>query len=118
MAVPLNLPISAPVNAKVEAVPGAGFEFAASGDLNSPLNGSGYDSLRSLSSLNPDFFLGLGDLSYDKNYTGTQWCKDFKAQFANIEIIPGYHDTGDDANLTDISATRSYSKFIGNVSPQ
>src|SRR5690349_634644 len=94
-----------------------GFLFAASGDLNSPVRGAGYDSLRSLASLNPDFFLGLGDLSYNSSYTGTQWCKDFKAQFPNIEIIPGYHDTGDDAVLNDTSATRSYQKFVGSPSP-
>ncbi|TMI20061.1 hypothetical protein E6H36_13265, partial [Candidatus Bathyarchaeota archaeon] len=75
------------------------FVFAASGDLNSPIKGAGSDSLRSLKSLNPtpDFFLGLGDLSYNASYTGTKWCSDFKNQFSNIEIIPGYHDTGDDA---------------------
>ena len=89
------------------------FVFAASGDLNSPIKGGGYDSLRSLKSLNPDFFLGLGDLSYNANYTGTKWCSDFKNQFSNIEIIPGYHDTGDDAYLNDTSATRSYEKFVG-----
>ncbi len=93
------------------------FVFAASGDLNSPLKGAGYDSLRSLKSLNPDFFLGLGDLSYNSSYTGTQWCKDFKTQFPNIEIIPGYHDTGDDANVSDTSATRRYEKFVGSPSP-
>jgi hypothetical protein len=66
---------------------------------------------------NPDFFLGLGDLSYNSSYLGTQWCRDFKAQFPNLEIIPGYHDTGDDANLSDTSATRSYQKFVGSLSP-
>ncbi len=94
-----------------------GFVFAASGDLNSPKQGAGSDSIRSLASLNPKFFLGLGDLSYDSSYTGTNWCKDFKAQFPNIEIIPGYHDTGDDANLSDTSATRRYEKFVGSVNP-
>jgi len=88
------------------------FVFAASGDLNSPIKGAGYDSLRSLKSLNPDFFLGLGDLSYNANYTGTKWCRDFKNQFSNIEIIPGYHDTGDDPYLNDTSATRSYERFV------
>ena len=96
---------------------GVSFVFAASGDLNSPAKGVGYDSLRSLKSLNPDFFLGLGDLSYNSSYTGTQWCKDFKSQFQNIEIIPGYHDTGDDAVLNDNSTTRSYQKFVGSASP-
>src|SRR5260370_25272538 len=94
-----------------------GFVFAASGDLNSPIRGAGYDSLRSLRALSPDFFLGLGDLSYNSNYTGTQWCRDFKAQFSNVEILPGYHDTGDDAILNDTSATRSYQKFVGSPSP-
>ncbi|TMI18325.1 PKD domain-containing protein [Candidatus Bathyarchaeota archaeon] len=95
------------------------FVFAASGDLNSPIKGAGSDSLRSLKSLNPtpDFFLGLGDLSYNASYTGTKWCSDFKNQFSNIEIIPGYHDTGDDANLSDTSATRNYQKFIGSTPP-
>jgi len=91
------------------------FVFAASGDLNSPIKGAGYDSLRSLKSLNPDFFLGLGDLSYNATYTGSGtngWCSNFKNQFSNIEIIPGYHDTGDDPYLNDTSATRSYERFV------
>ncbi len=102
--------------ARAQGTGETGFVFAASGDLNSPIKGAGYDSLRSLASLKPDFFLGLGDLSYDSSYTGTQWCRDFKKQFPNIEIIPGYHDTGDDANLSDTSATRSYQKFVGSSS--
>ena len=89
------------------------FVFAASGDLNSPIRGVGSDSLRSLKSLGPNFFLGLGDLSYNSSYTGTKWCSEFKTQFSNIEIIPGYHDTGDDPYLNDTSATRSYEKFVG-----
>src|SRR5215472_2405197 len=91
MVLPLNLFTIGPSTVKVAASSGPGFVFAASGDLNSPLQGTGYDSLRSLSALKPDCLLGLGDLSYDMNYTGTQWCKDLKSQFPNVEIIPGYH---------------------------
>lgn len=117
LALPLNISAFMTYPSTVHAATSAGFAFAAAGDLNTPLKGAGFDSLRSLNSTNPDFFLALGDLSYNHTYTGTQWCRDFKSQFKNTEIIPGYHDTGDDANLTDISATRSYERFVGSATP-
>lgn len=113
VVVPLLVSTVSESHGLVQSTFGTSFIFAASGDLNSPTKGAGYDSLRSLEALNPNFFLGLGDLSYNSSYIGTQWCKDFKSQFHNIEIIPGYHDTGDDANISDTSATRSYEKYVG-----
>lgn len=117
VVVPLLLSAVAESHGSAQSTLGTSFVFAASGDLNSPIKGAGYDSLRSLQTLGPDFFLGLGDLSYNSSYVGTQWCRDFKSQFANIEIIPGYHDTGDDRFLNDTSATRTYQKFVGSVGP-
>ena len=89
------------------------FTFAAGGDIGTPNKGAAAVSLSYLSSTNPDFFLAVGDLSYDPSITGQVWCNEFKEQFKNVEIIAGAHDTGEfPPNATD--STRSYEKFVSN----
>ncbi len=91
----------------------ASFTFAAGGDIGTPDKGAAAVSLSYLSSTNPDFFLALGDLSYDPSITGLTWCNEFNEQYKNVEIIAGAHDTGEfPPNAPD--STRSFEKFVNN----
>ncbi len=92
----------------------SGFTFAAAGDMGS-LTGTGpaANSLRLLNIANPDFFLGLGDLSYNENVTGNIWCQQFKSSYNNIEVLPGEHDTGE-GGVNDTSTTHDYNQFVAN----
>ena len=93
--------------------PATSFTFAAGGDIGTPNQGAAEVSLSYLAATNPDFFLALGDLSYDRSVTGGMWCNEFKDQYNHIEIIAGAHDTGEfPPNATD--STRSYEKFVNN----
>jgi len=71
------------------------------------------NSLGRLASSGTDFFLGLGDYSYSSSTTGDVWCSQFKAQYNNVEIGPGNHDTGE---VTDTSGTRSYERYAAGCS--
>jgi len=93
--------------------PTTSFTFAAGGDIGTPNQGAAAVSLSYLAATNPDFFLALGDLSYDRSVTGGMWCNEFKEQYDHIEIIAGAHDTGEfPPNATD--STRSFEKFVNN----
>src|SRR2546422_10309666 len=48
----------------------ASFSFAASGDMGSLTASTGVNNLNRLQGVNPGFFLGLGDFSYDPSVTG------------------------------------------------
>src|SRR6266436_5191431 len=63
----------------------AGFSFAASGDMGSLTVSNSVNSLNRLATANPNFFLGLGDFSYNQSVTGDTWCSQFKSMFSNIE---------------------------------
>src|SRR5713226_3029491 len=67
----------------------ASFSFAASGDMGSLTVSTAVNNLNRLQSVNPSFFLGLGDLSYDPSVTGDIWCSQFKSKFNGIQILPG-----------------------------
>src|SRR5438309_9557963 len=84
------------------------FSFGASGDFGSLTAGTSVTSLKLLQSVNPDFFLGLGDLSYDPTVTGDIWCSQFKSYYNGIQIIPGDHDTG--GHLPSFGETHSRSE--------
>jgi len=71
------------------------------------------NSLSRLASSGTNFFLGLGDYSYSSSTTGDVWCSQFKAQYNNVEIGPGNHDTGE---VTDTSGTRSYERYAAGCS--
>src|SRR2546429_7030637 len=72
----------------------ASFSFAASGDMGSLTVSTSVNSLNRLMTASPNFFLGLGDFSYDPSVTGNTWCGQFKSSFNGIQILPGDHDTG------------------------
>ncbi|TMI57568.1 PKD domain-containing protein [Candidatus Bathyarchaeota archaeon] len=91
----------------------AGFSFASAGDAATLTSGDGMNSLSRLSTSATDFFFGLGDYSYSSSTAGDVWCSQFKAQYNNIEIGPGNHDTGE---VTDVSGTRSYERYVAGCS--
>ncbi len=93
----------------------ASFSFGASGDLGSLTVSTSTSSLNRLVTANPNFFLGLGDFSYDPSVAGDAWCSQFKSNFNNIEIMPGDHDTGGH-NSTNFGETHSYGKYVGGCS--
>src|SRR5881296_4139874 len=59
----------------------------------------------------PNFFLGLGDFSYDPSVTGNTWCGQFKSSFNSIQILPGDHDTGGH-NSANFGETHSYERYV------
>src|SRR6267378_749084 len=88
-----------------------GFSFAASGDMGSGLAvGTSANNLNRLVSANPNFFLGLGDFSYDPSVTGDVWCGQFKTKFSNIEILSGDRDTG--GHSSTFGETHSYERYV------
>src|SRR2546428_6215954 len=91
----------------------ASFSFAASGDMGSLTVSTSTNSLSRLATANPNFFLSLGDMSYDPSVTGDVWCGQFKSTFNSIEIMPGDHDTGGH-NSTSSGETHSYEKYVNN----
>ncbi|TMI57412.1 PKD domain-containing protein, partial [Candidatus Bathyarchaeota archaeon] len=97
---------------KIVSVRPQGFSFAASGDFGSLTDVTGLYNLKLLQDFNPDFFLGLGDFSYDSSVTGDVWCSQFKSQYNNVQIFPGDHDTG--GHPAGFSETHSYEKYVNN----
>lgn len=93
--------------------PGSTFSFGSSGDFGSLTSGTGVTNLQLLKSINPDFFLGLGSLSYTNATTGDVWCSQFKTSYNNVEIIPGDHDTGGH-NKASFGETHSYERYVAN----
>src|SRR5256712_408194 len=90
----------------------ASFSFAASGDMGSLTVSTSVNSLNRLMTASPNFFLGLGDLSYDPSVTGNTWCGQFKSSFNGIQILPGDHDTGGHNSAT-FGETHSYERSLG-----
>src|SRR2546425_8434743 len=86
------------------------FTFAASGDHGSLTSTTGAANLNLLHNTGADFYLSLGDMSYNPSTTGNTWCGQFKAKFNNIEILPGDHDTG--GHPPGFNETRSYEKYL------
>jgi len=97
-------------SSKVVSVRTQAFSFGAAGDFQSLTSGTGFNNLNMLQSLNPEFFLGLGDFSYDPSVTGDVWCGQFKSQYNNIEIFPGDHDTG--GHASGFPETHDYRKYL------
>ena len=93
----------------------ASFTFAASGDMGSLATSTSVSSLSRLAGANPNFFLGLGDFSYDPTVTGDAWCGQFKTQYNNIAILPGDHDTGGH-NSASFGETHSYERYVNRCS--
>src|SRR5437660_3506945 len=91
------------------------FSFAASGDMGSLTVSTSVNSLNRLVTASPNFFLGLGDFSYDPSVTGNTWCSQFKSKFSNIQIISGDHDTGGH-NSASFGETHSYERYVSNCS--
>src|SRR6266540_1658722 len=91
------------------------FSFGASGDMGSLTATSSVNNLNRLVTANPNFFLGLGDFSYDPSVTGDVWCGQFKAKFPNIQILPGDKDTGGHNSAT-FGETHSYERYVNGCS--
>src|SRR5213594_3872188 len=89
----------------------ASFSFASSGDMGSLTVSTSVNSLNRLMTASPNFFLGLGDLSYDPSVTGNTWCGQFKSSFNGIQILPGDHDTGGH-NSAMFEETHSYERYV------
>src|SRR5438552_11038210 len=98
----------------VKAAP-ASFTFAASGDIGSLTTTASKNILNGLVNANPNFFLGLGDFSYDPTVTGDIWCSQFKSKFNAIEIVSGDHDTGGH-NSANFGETHSYERYLSGCS--
>jgi hypothetical protein len=90
------------------------FSFGASGDMGSLTATSSASNLNQLVTANPNFFLGLGDFSYDPSVTGDTWCAQFKAKFSNIQIVSGDHDTG--GHSATFGETHSYERYVNGCS--
>ena len=86
------------------------FTFAASGDFGSLTTSSSVNNLNRLASANPNFFLGLGDLSYSPSVTGDLWCSQFKSGYNNIQIVSGDHDTG--GHSQTFGETHNYDTYL------
>ncbi len=89
----------------------ASFSFAASGDMGSLTVSTSISNLNRLVTDSPNFFLGLGDFSYDPSVTGNTWCGQFKSSFNSIQILPGDHDTGGH-NSANFGETHSYERYV------
>src|SRR3989449_1965191 len=94
-----------PVNAA-----SASFSFAASGDIGGLTVSTSTRNLDRLVASSPNFFLGLGDFSYDPSVTGDAWCSQFKGRFSDIAIISGDHDTG--GHPAGFGETSSYERYV------
>src|SRR2546428_5154796 len=89
----------------------ASFSFAASGDIGGLTVSTSTRNLDRLVASSPNFFLGLGDFSYDPSVTGDAWCSQFKSSFNGIQILPGDHDTGGHNSAT-FGETHSYERYV------
>jgi hypothetical protein len=98
----------------VKAAP-ASFTFAGSGDIGSLTTTASINNLNRLVNANPNFFLGLGDFSYDPTVTGDIWCSQFKSKLNPIEIVSGDHDTGGH-NSASFGETHSYERYLSGCS--
>lgn len=68
------------------------FSFAAAGDFG--LNSRSGANWRSMASSGANFALALGDLLYnDPPPTEEDWCRNFKGNITNVELIVGNHET-------------------------
>ena len=92
----------------------ANFSFGASGDLGSLTVSTSTSSLNRIVTANLNFFLGLGDFSYDPSVTGDLWCSQFKSKFNGIQIISGDHDTGGHSGT--FGETHSYERYVNGCS--
>lgn len=68
------------------------FSFGAAGDFWTQAEFQA--TVDAVARENPDFLLALGDFSYTPDYE-QQWCNTWKAQYNNILLIVGNHDTGE-----------------------
>jgi Calcineurin-like phosphoesterase len=74
---------------------GPSFRFAAAGDHSQDVNTN--SSLRRLASSGVDFYLALGDLSYQRVGEEDEWCsivESYVGQSFPFEIVSGFHDDG------------------------
>src|SRR3989442_4011316 len=88
----------------------ASFSFAASGDIGGLTVSTSTRNLDRLVASSPNFFLGLGDFSYDPSVTCDAWCSQFKGRFSDIAIISGDHDTG--GHPAGFGETSSYERYV------
>ncbi|HEV2120421.1 MAG TPA: hypothetical protein VGS11_10010 [Candidatus Bathyarchaeia archaeon] len=87
------------------------FTFSVGGDHGASLTaGDTAASLSRLAASGSDFYLAIGDLSYDGAIDGTNWCSQFKGSYNNVEVLAGNHDTGEENSTAQ--ATRSYERYV------
>ena len=83
------------------------FVFTAAGDHG--INRSAMKSIDLVAGSGSQFYLALGDLSYqlggEKN-----WCSTFKSRFNDVEVLAGNHDTGESTG-GDINKYVQYCPF-------
>jgi len=83
-----------PTNDKASAA-SPSFQFAAAGDHSQNVNTN--SSLRLLSSSRVNFYLALGDLSYQSVGEEAKWCsivESYMGQKFPFELVSGFHDDG------------------------
>src|SRR5881296_857446 len=93
----------------------ASFSFAASGDMGSLTVSTSISNLNRLVTDSPNFFLGLGDFSYDPSVTGNTWCGQFKSSFNSIQILLATTTLGDTIRL--ISGRRTVMRDMSTAVP-
>ncbi len=83
------------------------FSFTADGDLGFTSNT--FANWKSMAKSGASFALALGDLVYNVTRTSEQtWCKEFKGNITNVEIVAGNHDTYE----SNVTGGGSINKFI------
>jgi len=83
-----------PTNDQASAA-SSSFQFAAAGDHSQDVNTN--SSLRLLSSSRVNFYLALGDLSYQRVGIEAKWCsivESYMGQNFPFELVSGFHDDG------------------------
>ena len=82
------------------SVPGGAVVFTVAGDIGGREDPAG-DVLRSMAARNADFFLLLGDISYDEIQPEASWCDWATGLFPDehpIEVVAGNHEDGSQVN--------------------
>ena len=90
-----------PTSNQVSAA-GPSFQFAAAGDHSQDVNTN--SSLHLLASSGVNFYLALGDLSYQRVGEEEEWCsivKSYVGQSFPFEIVSGFHDDGRESAPND-----------------
>src|SRR5438132_12584584 len=91
-----------PARNNVASAAGPTFQFAAAGDHSQDVNTN--SSLQLLKSSGANFYLALGDLSYQSVGEEATWCNIVKSYVVPnfpFELVSGFHDDGRESSPKD-----------------